>query len=187
MSKREILKNKIIESAHLIVIKNGYENLTARNIANHAGCAVGSLYSAYENIDEIVFNINNNTLNNLYLHLLDSIDIKELILRYVKFSISNANEWDLLLRYNMQDKTKITEQYKKTIDNIFKLVQKKLAVYNNLSATEIPHLARVIWSGVHGLCSLHYRDKLSITNSGNISDLVDYYISFIINGIENNQ
>ena len=59
MGKREVkkaeLRERLIQAARSRIRENGLSGLRARDITADAGCALGALYTAFEDIDTLVF------------------------------------------------------------------------------------------------------------------------------------
>jgi AcrR family transcriptional regulator len=51
-----------IQAAKDIIVENGLDGLNARAIAKKAGCAIGSLYNYFQNMGDLVLQINAETL-----------------------------------------------------------------------------------------------------------------------------
>src|SRR5215470_13530693 len=60
--RREQLKAALIDAAEAIIAKDGLAALRARDLAAAAGCALGAIYNAFEDLDAIVFAVNMRTL-----------------------------------------------------------------------------------------------------------------------------
>ena len=63
---REELREMALSAAEQIVVEQGYEGLSARKVASAIGYTVGTLYLVFENIDDLILNINARTLDRLH-------------------------------------------------------------------------------------------------------------------------
>ena len=61
--KKEDLKKRLFDAALKQITKDGLPNLRARDLAKEAGCALGSVYTAYKDLDELILEVNSYTLS----------------------------------------------------------------------------------------------------------------------------
>ena len=61
-AKKETLRNKIIELAEMKIATGGLLALRARDLATEAGCALGSLYNMFADLDDLILHVNARTL-----------------------------------------------------------------------------------------------------------------------------
>ena len=64
-AKKEALRQAIINSARQRIADSGLDELRARDIAKDAGCAVGSLYTVFSDVDDVILHVNSGTLTKL--------------------------------------------------------------------------------------------------------------------------
>lgn len=63
---RDELREMALTAAEQIVLENGYESLSARKVASAIGYTVGTLYLVFENLDDLVLQVNARTLDRLH-------------------------------------------------------------------------------------------------------------------------
>ena len=64
-ARREDLKGRLITAAEAHIQSSGLGGLRARDITADAGCALGALYNAFADLDELVLHVNSITLARL--------------------------------------------------------------------------------------------------------------------------
>ena len=68
-SKREAnradLRKRLIDTAEAQIAEHGLKALTARDVTTQAGCALGALYNAFEDLDRLILHVNSRTLARL--------------------------------------------------------------------------------------------------------------------------
>ena len=64
-AKREDLKERLIQAADARIRISGLQGLRARDITADAGCALGALYNAFADLDDLVLHVNSLTLARL--------------------------------------------------------------------------------------------------------------------------
>jgi Transcriptional regulator len=153
----EEIRKMVLDAAETIIINEGYSALTARRIAMQIGYTVGSIYMVFANMADLVIHIKANTVDDLTEQLQQIPDcvpdrhIKELAKTYLKFAEQNFNRWSMIF---VQDDDN-PEWYQQKIDLIFSRVAAQFAQLKpNCSKQQSQQAARVLWSGVHGICTL---------------------------------
>ena len=63
--KREDLKERLTTAAEALIIEHGLGGLKARDVTQRAGCALGAIYNAVADLDELVMRVNSRTLQRL--------------------------------------------------------------------------------------------------------------------------
>lgn len=188
---REELQEMVLKAARVIVVEEGIRALTTRKIATKIGYTVGTLYHFFKNLDDIVVHMNAVTLDMLYKHLEKCekeggrvLGVKALAYGYLDFSTKHFAEWQVLFEYPLPEGIKYPEGYEERINRIFNLVEQTLRARIRLSAENASRTARILWSGVHGLCSLHHKGKLHKTQSEDVRVLIDTLILYYLAGLQ---
>lgn len=165
---RAELKALVIQATESIV-KNGLEPLTARNIAAKIGYTVGTLYNAFKNLDDIILHVNANTLDLLYQALsnahersqADLLPIKAVGLAYVAFSKNETTLWQLLFDHRYADETILPDWYQEKVEKVFQVPESSLKEsFPYFEEVMIAKAAKILWSGLHGICILSLGGKL---------------------------
>jgi len=101
--KRDALREKLIEAAENRMKVNGLTGLRARDVTKDAGCALGGLYTAFGDLDDLVLHINARTLDRLSAALDEAVGdhspeeaLLAIALEYAKFAKANRPLWDAL-------------------------------------------------------------------------------------------
>ncbi|HEX7027936.1 MAG TPA: TetR/AcrR family transcriptional regulator [Gammaproteobacteria bacterium] len=156
---REEIREMAITAATRIVTGQGLAKLTARGIAQDIGYTVGTLYLAFENLDDLILHVNAKTLEELHAGITaaarDLADPKRRLAAMSKAYIELANRqprrWNAVFEHSLVD-TEIPDWYRQRIDALLLLVEaefRQLAPHK--SDTEIWIAARTLWAGIHGI------------------------------------
>jgi len=186
------LREMIIESSYKTVKEQGFDKLTIRTVTKNVGCAVGMPYKLFKNMDEIITEVNSITLDEIYKYIETSYNDKSSHIEnihnfanaYIKYSKENYNLWSMLFEYKISDKEQLPTEYKEKIERNFLFIERTIEDIKNDNSKKLnsnPKIsARVLWTGIHGICILANSGKLEITNSDNteilVSSLIDNYI-----------
>jgi AcrR family transcriptional regulator len=176
--RREQLKTALIDAAEDIIARDGLAALRARDLAAAAGCALGAIYNAFDDLDAIVFAVNMRTLALLDRSLGESSrrkaaaagvtseapDVAPLIrlaLAYLEFASKNGPRWRALFEHRVPTAQAVPAWYVAERNRIFQFVEEPLrAIRPALPADERAQLARTLFSAVHGVVSLGLEEKL---------------------------
>ena len=176
--RRDRLKTALADAAEAIIVQNGLAALRARDLAAAAGCALGAIYNAFDDLDAIIFAVNTRTLALLDRDLgealrrkptartvkIDDPDLARLIRlaqAYLEFAATHGPRWRALFEHRLHEGQTVPPWYVAEQNRVFQLVEEPLrALRPDLAAGERAHLARAVFSAVHGVVSLGLEQKL---------------------------
>ena len=72
---RDDLKKRLIDAAEARIAAGGLRGLKARDVTADAGCALGALYNAFDDLDRLVLQVNSRTLARLGVALAASVPV----------------------------------------------------------------------------------------------------------------
>lgn len=181
----EEIKEMILDAAETIIINEGYSALTVRKIAMEIGYTVASIYMVFTNMADLALHIKANTIDELtgQLQQIPVTDperqVAELAKAYLKFAAKNLNRWNMIFA---QD-TEYPEWYRQKINLLFSLSEAQFALLAPDCSTQQSKLAaRVLWSGVHGICTLSLTRELDAKSIEDVEDAVVLLVENFING-----
>lgn len=184
---RDEMRAMALQAAETIVAREGAAGLSTRKIANEIGYTVGSLYLIFENLDDLIFQVNARTLDDLALELDQARARKsepeamlvELGLAYLRFAASHRGRWDLIFGQGSPLETAAPGWYRSRVPVLFDRVEEILSgLAPARKPEEVALAARALWGGVHGICTLALTDRLNITG---LSDAEKLTISLVEN------
>jgi AcrR family transcriptional regulator len=179
--RRALLKTALIDAAEAIIARDGLAAMRARDLAAAAGCALGAIYNAFEDLDAIVYAVNMRTLALLDRDLGEAMrrksaagDIAEdrdvgpdggrlvrLSLAYLAFAATHGPRWQALFEHRLRPGQTVPPWYVAEQNRMFRLVEEPLrAIRPGLAADRLSQLARTVFSAVHGVVSLGLEQKL---------------------------
>ncbi len=168
----EQIKEKILNAALDIIIREGYENLSMRNIARRIGMTAANLYNYFSSKDELYLTLLRNAfqkLNNSLRYMVRDVnDPLQKLMRigeaYINFAIKNKNYYEIMLmtsapRYSDfigTEMERLAYESKKTGIEVFNFI---LDILTEAFPEVGPGKARLIllelWSNLHGIVSLY--------------------------------
>lgn len=194
--KKEKLRKHVFESALRIVEDGGVEELNARNLAEKSSCALGSIYNAFGNLEDLQLHINATVLSRLYEKLSQAAEkgiaeglpllslFKELGIAYIDFSQKNRSFWKALFEY-LPNQAAPEWYAKRAQEGIYHLCDRLSDVYE-IPVVEVKRLVGFFWSSVHGISSILLNRKMEMVADLFQSDFMSEYIEYGLNGLFSN-
>ena len=158
----EELRKVALVAARKIVASNGLIGLTAREVAKSIGYSAGTLYNLFESFDDLIRHMNGQTLDELYdvmaaEHKERDVEkaLNILARRYIDFSTDQANLWNALFDVRILKSDTLPAWYYEKVRRMMALVAEPLKpLFSPEESIELLRTVRVLWSGMHGICTL---------------------------------
>ena len=183
------LHEMALDAAREIAEEEGFRGITARRIAKQIGYSPGTLYNVFENLEDLIVHLNVDTLDALYKVCSvapakeDPAEaLKSLARIYIQFTDEHPRLWSLLFERSMPHGDQLPDWYLKKVRQLLGLVEDAIApLFPSGREVERLHSARVIWTGLHGICSLSASG--SIAKDETPTALADTLITNYITGL----
>jgi len=179
---REELRDLALRAAADIVSESGAAALSMREVARRIGYTVGALYIVFENLDDLIVGLNEQTVIELR-EALERIrgranqpaqNLRLLVAAYLGFALLHTARWRLVFEHRLPEGQKAPPTYAGHTAAIFALVGRHLrdagVAKDDDAARE---LATALWSGAHGICMLAVTGKLHIVTQASVQRLLD--------------
>ncbi len=176
---REDLRRRLLRSGTALLEELGVDGLRARDITDRAGCALGTLYTCYQDLDDLILHINSGTLGRLADALdtaasrtPDPVDRLETFAHaYVNFAAENANLWGALFDHRLEEGRVAPEWYLKQHEDLFRYLTEPLGVLHpTMTPEQLTARARGLFAAVHGVVSLSVNGRLVGVPGGALKD-----------------
>lgn len=180
MGKREAahkaLTEKLLEVATNRIDQSGLENLRARDVTNGAGCALGTLYKCYEDLDDLIIHVNSETLGKMREALIEAVSdisdapeaLKVLAFAYLDFAINHQNLWSAVFKHRLRDGESTPEWHMLENKALLELIAKPMSeISPELSQQQLQARTRTYFAAVHGIVSISLQDRF-ISLSGEV-------------------
>jgi AcrR family transcriptional regulator len=156
---REEIRQMALTVAETILSKEGHKALSARKVAKAIGYTVGTLYLVFENLDDLVLQIDARTLDALYEWLrarrASDAGAQECLVAlseaYIAYAETETARWNLLFEYIAEQGNELPAWYQAKLNRVFGLVEAALApLAGHRTKHEIEQAARVLWPACTG-------------------------------------
>jgi AcrR family transcriptional regulator len=190
---RDEIRNMALDAAEAIVAAEGYAGLSARKVAAAIGYTVGTLYLVFENRNSLVLRINGRTLDRLHEHLMTAIssasakkDAETTLITLARAYIGHAERetplWNMLFEYTTAQGDVMPDWYRRKLEHVFSHVEAALRPLVGDEA-ETGRAARVLWAGVHGICTLKIRQRLDLSGGQSDEEMATMLIKTFLRGL----
>lgn len=163
------LKGLAVEAARSIAIAEGLRGLTVRRVAERIGYAPGTLYNLFTNLDDLIVQLNGDTLRRLAaaLSLASGAEPGDrparLVDAYFDFVEREPLLWSVLFEHRLPQGTSLPAWYTGELDNLVDLVANSLQpVMSEWPAKERRTTVVAMWAALHGISTLAVSNKLAL-------------------------
>lgn len=186
------LREMILAEATRLIENHGLSGLSAREIAKGISYSPGTIYNAFENLDDVILTIEARVLDGLDERLKavavnggsGEPHVLRMAMAYLDYTRENRKLWNLLFEHYL-DAEKAPDWYREKIDGLMANIEHALSSsMPGASAEEITRAARVLWAGVHGITSLASADKLANVTADSAEAMVRNLVETYLAGLD---
>lgn len=168
-TKDELRALALREAAQLVEAR-GVAALTMREVARRMHYTVGSLYMVFENLDDLIVQVNEGTVSELRASLeavaattrSGAQRLRLLSAAYLGFALLHTHRWRMVFEHRLPAGQAAPPTYRRQTAAIFELAEEALKDAKPTGAVPASELAVVLWSAVHGVCMLAVTGKLDV-------------------------
>ncbi|MDO9416182.1 TetR/AcrR family transcriptional regulator [Pararhizobium sp.] len=191
--KREDLRARLIEAARNRIAADGLANLRARDVTQDAGCALGGLYTAFADLDELVIHVNSGTLKVLEetLALSEVKDrsptdrLRNLARGYLAFTATHRNLWKALFERALPEGRETPQWHLAEHLFLMDAIAEPLGeLQPNLTPEERASRARTLFGAVHGVISISLEARFVGVPLERLEQELDDFVLTIAAGAE---
>ncbi len=191
--RRAQMRERVLEAAEAVISTKGLAGLKARDIAARAGCALGAIYTVFEDLDELILGVNQRTLARLEAALATpeeadgEAELQRLARAYLGYARDEEPRWRALFEHRLPPEKPLPDWYARDRDRLFALAEAPLA---SLLPNEEPAArklrARTLFSAVHGVVLLGLEEKLAPTSSRTLEAQLREFVAMMARGLREN-
>lgn len=162
------LRNRLIDAAEAEIAEKGLLGLKARAVTGRAGCALGAIYTAVADLDELVMRVNSRTLARLGAALMPASGAKTpegvtlaLADAYAVFALENRRLWSALFEHRLPEGVAMPDWHRQEHEVLIaRIGAPLLALRPDLSAEVLRLRVRTLFGAVHGVVHLALQGRL---------------------------
>ena len=177
--EKEELKAKILSSAKKLFIEKGIQSVTIRKIATDIEYSVGTIYLYYTDKTDILHDLHTQGFQQLFLSMGELYSLEDPMERlihigrkYMDFALKNPDMYDLM--FTQEAPIEFLEKLEKADweegQTGFRLVRdtvKDCMDAGYFEGHQLEFMGYMIWSTVHGMCSLYVKKRISYATDWN--------------------
>ena len=193
MTKRENLKDRLLNSAEARIARDGWTTLRARDVTQDAGCALGSLYTAFDDLDMLILKVNGRTLARLgedlrsatAKHAEPGDKLVALAEAYLAFALENLKLWNSVFEHRMPADWEVPDWHMEEHEVLIEHICSPLAALApDLDGAALSLRARTLFSAVHGVVKLSLEDRFVAVRPEALAEEVRTLVRLIIAGMQ---
>lgn len=189
--RRVRLRERLLDVAGRTIAGKGLTGLKARDLAAEAGCALGAIYTAFDDLDELILRVNLSTLERLAQSLdaalrgaAPSEALLALARAYLEFARREEPSWRALFEHRLSTGGAVPDWYAEVRNALFRRLEAPLAeLLPNERAEERARLARTLFSAVHGVVALGLEEKIAATPPEALDAQLEALVRLIADGL----
>ncbi len=176
-----------LDAARKIVLEKGLSGLTTRGIAKEIGYTVGSLYQVFDNVDQLIEQLNIETIDHVR-SMCDQLDLdddaadslRKLSHLYIHFTQENPQLWDAVIDHKLPTGYRRQDAYFDSVGKLVGVVEKAIASFFKADELASRNLdANLLWASLYGITALATAGRLARheTTLSLIDRLIETYIA----------
>ena len=190
--KREGVKAALIEAARTRISMHGLAGLRARDVTADAGVALGSLYNAFQDLDELVLHVNSITLGALGAALGEAAAsasspearLRALARGYLHFALENRALWAALFEHRMPEGRIVPDWHLAEHAVLFRHILEPLAMMEpELSEEQLVLRARTAFAAVHGIVAISIEERFIGLPKDQLEAELDRFTALLAAGV----
>jgi AcrR family transcriptional regulator len=191
--RRDQMRERVLEAAEAVISTKGLAGLKARDIAARAGCALGAIYTVFEDLNELILGVNQRSLARLEAALSTpkeadgEAELQRLAQAYLSYAQDEEPRWRALFEHRLPPEKPLPDWYARDRDRLFALAEAPLA---SLLPNEEPAArklrARTLFSAVHGVVVLGLEEKLAPTSLRTLEAQLREFVATMARGLREN-
>ncbi|MFL6811143.1 MAG: TetR/AcrR family transcriptional regulator [Bradyrhizobium canariense] len=188
--KKSRRRKQIVEIARCIIATKGLKSLKVRDVADAAGCSVGSVYNEFGDFDGVILTVNRETVKALTLRLgqvpaEDPVrQLYGLAATYLEFFAEHANLLRSLFEHRMEDDRPYPDDILQMVMDAFALMHPPLVrLLPKADDVQIALLSRTLFSAVHGIISLGLEERMVAVPPQMLRQQVDQFLDAHLAGL----
>lgn len=190
--RRSKLRERLLEVARQSIGARGLAGLKARDLAAEAGCALGAIYTAFDDLDELILRVNVSTLQRLGEALDAALReaapadaLRALARAYLAFARAEEPSWRALFEHRLSGGAPLPDWYADARNQLFSRLETPLGqLLPGQDAEARARLARTLFSAVHGVVALGLEQKIAAMPPQVLDAQLDALVRLIAAGLE---
>lgn len=178
-----------------IIEEEGLAGLQARRLAERAGCAVGTVYNLFGDLDGAIFAANEQALREITVACNEALAATQadaqpvarllaLARAYASYALAHPKRFDALFTHRAPPTREFPESVTQLTDALFALLDRTFASAAGDAPTGERNLtARALWASVHGVVMLGLQDRVGLLSREEIMPAIERIVTAAVKGL----
>ena len=165
------LRTAVLDAARQLLVREGYRDLSMRDVANAVGCSVSSIYLYFAGKDALVHTLMDEGFERWYRRMREIADgagtprekLEAICRAYVEFGLANREFYEIMYMFHSDRLARYPKELFRRARRNIDLMAELVEAYAPES-TPTPNDARVaataLWATLHGVVSTIISDRL---------------------------
>jgi AcrR family transcriptional regulator len=189
--RRSQARERLIDVAQETIAAQGLDGLKARDLAASAGIALGAIYTAFDDLDELILRVNARTLERLDAELNSALgdaeaeqSLQAMARTYLNFARREEPSWRALFEHRLPPGVAPPQWYLDARNRLFNRLDMPLSQLlpgtNHLARAAF---ARTLFSAVHGVVGLGLDEKIAETPPKLLDEQLEKLVRILADGL----
>ena len=165
------LRTAVLDAARQLLVREGYRDLSMRDVANAVGCSVSSIYLYFAGKDELVHTLMDEGFERWYRRMMDITDgdgtprdkLEAICRAYVEFGLANREFYEIMYMFHSDRMARYPKELFRRARRNFDLIADLVTAYvpESVAAPDDARIAATaLWATLHGVVSTIIADRL---------------------------
>lgn len=191
VAKKEDLRERLIAAAEGLIAAGGLAGLKARDVTTAADCALGGLYTAFDDLDALILRVNSRTLARLGEALANACEGKvdpgarlgALAGGYVDFALANLRLWLALFDHRLPEAVMMPDWHRAEHEVLIAQIVAPLAQLRpDLGEAARLLRAKTMFAAVHGVVHLAMQGRFVGAPRDRLKSEVEALVATLVRG-----
>ena len=191
VDRREGLKDRILLAAEARIVAGGVATLRARDVMADAGAALGGLYNAFADLDDVVLHVNSRTLGRLRAALAEAVAgepdparaLHALALAYLAFAQTHRSLWSALFEYPYASRRPMPDWHlAEQGELLLQIVEPLRGVRPDWSQDMLVLRARTLFGAIHGIVWTSLEERFVGISAESLAAEIAAFVDVIVTG-----
>lgn len=182
-ARKAVLRQKLIDLAEAQIAQDGLASLRARDLAREAGCAVGAIYTHFEDLGALVLEVNGRTFERLGAAVGEAVaasatepPIRRLVAMshaYLHFAGTHPRLWRALFDVEMTAED-VPDWYVAALNQLFAFIAEPIGeLVPDATPETLDLMVRTLFSSVHGIVWLGLENRISAVPQAQLEEMIE--------------
>ncbi|WAJ28332.1 TetR/AcrR family transcriptional regulator [Antarcticirhabdus aurantiaca] len=191
IDRRGALRERILAAAEARIVSSGASALRARDVMADAGAALGGLYNAFEDLDDVVIHVNSRTLGRLQAALTRASQglenpteaLRAAALAYLAFAQANRSLWSALFEYRYASGRRMPDWHlAEQAELLVHIVEPLRGLRPDWDRDTLLLRARTLFGAIHGIVSTSMEERFVGLSAEGLASEIGAFVDVIVAG-----